>query len=296
MHTRCLASGSLFLGVVQFLSLIANAAPIPNPGWGPNGSGRLFPGGAAGALVEAFKTSQLGNSQFSCSRNGLPCNAVSQADIGEDGEEESGDNDGVTRLSTGTLDREEFVDEDGTEKIVISGEIYNEESSDFADVAFGEEADIDDEDSMQEFRSSDRSAVCTKNGFPCWAFPEGSQRELNIERTSSCTRNGIPCEEFVEEEDGDATFTLRKNNDSYKTCTRNNMPCEEYDRLLAEGLIPVTQNDYHISTGSENARSEVNDENDYEVVNGGNTSPQNNDSTQRGKGKPGSRPLRINSY
>lgn len=283
--------------MIQFLSAIANAAPTPDPGWGPNGSGRIFPGGAAGALVEAFKTSQLGNSQFSCSRNGLPCNAVSQADFDEDDEDEEGEvDDGVTRFSTGTLDREEFVDEDGTERIVISGEIYNEESSDFADAAFGEETDIDDEDSVRQFKASDRSAVCTKNGFPCGAFPEGSQRELNIERTSSCTRNGIPCEEFVEGADEDATFTLRKNNDSYKTCTRNNMPCEEYDRLMAEGLIPVTQNDYHISTGSGNAKSEVSDENDYEIVNGGNIPPRNVDDTiQKGKGKPGSRPLRINN-
>ena len=287
MHIRHLARVGPFLGMVQVLSVIAYAVPIP---WGPNGSGRLFPGGAAGALVDAFKTSQLGNSQFSCSRNGLPCNAVSQADDDEDVD------DGVTRFSAGGLDREEFIDEDDTERIVISGEIYNEESSDFVDVAFDEEDDTGDEDFVQQFKASDHSATCTKNGFPCGAFPEGSQRELNIERTSGCTRNGVPCEEFVEGASEDASFTLRKNNDSYKTCTRNNMPCEEYDRLMAEGLIPVTQNDYHISTGSGNARSEANDENDYEIVNGKNVSPQNvGDSIQRGEGKLGSRPLRINN-
>ena len=294
MNTQRLLSVGLFWGMVQFLSVVADAAPIPYPGWGPNGSGRLFPGGVAGALAEAFKTSQLGNSQFSCSRNGLPCNGVLQADVSEDDEDGEGeDDDGVTRFSTGSLDREDFIDEDGTERIIISGEIYNEERSDFADFAFGEEDDTDDEDSVQQFKASDHSALCIKNGFPCGAFPEGSQRELNIERTSSCTRNGIPCEQFLEEGDADATFTLRKNNDSYKTCTRNNMPCEEYDRLIAEGLNPVTQNDYHISTGSGNARSEVSDENDYEIVNGGNQNV--GDSIQRGEGKPGSRPLQINN-
>ncbi|KAF8455019.1 hypothetical protein BDZ91DRAFT_801482 [Kalaharituber pfeilii] len=256
--------------------------------------GALFPGGAAGAFVGAFKSTHLGNSEFTCSKNGRPCKSADEGHEDDDGYDSNGydsdddeEVDGVSRVSVGGLDRDEYVDETGVERIVISGEIYNKESSHYADAAYSDEYEDDflEEDAAaaggaqvaEEQQSFDSRQTCTKNGFPCGAFPEGSQKELNIERTSSCTRNGIPCEEYVDGQDDDQTFTLNKSNDSYKNCTRNGMPCEEYERLAAAGKLPEAESQYQVS-------------------NGGNAPPGMMDETvEKGRGKVGFRPMNINN-
>ena len=217
--------------------------------------GSLFPNGAATTFIDAFKATNRGNAEFTCSKNGLPCDAIAADEEGLD------DDDGVTRISVGGLSANDFVDEDGVQKSVISGEVYNQENSHFADAAFsddfvddvefGEFEEVEEEETVDQGHSSDSRHTCTKNGFPCGQFPEGSQRELNVERTSSCTRNGIPCEEFVDSQDADESFTVNKSNDSYKTCTRNGMPCEEWERLAAAGQLPDSDNSYTITNGGE---------------------------------------------
>lgn len=250
---------------MHLLAAAVNAIPLPQPLAGRNS---LFPTGVAGSFAETFKKTNLGNSEYTCSRNGLPCrdlnNDEDEDDFdsfepGSDSDDDEDEDDGITRFSSGSLQREEFTDENGVDKIVISGNIYNSESSQYTDAAFSDEVEYDsdeemDEDeeeasSIEEFQSVDSTQTCTRNGFPCGQFPEGSQRELNIERTSSCTRNGIPCEEFVEGQDEEERFTINKSNDSYKTCTRNGMPCDEYERLAAAGELPETENEYQVSTG-----------------------------------------------
>ncbi|KAF8454802.1 hypothetical protein BGX38DRAFT_1171659, partial [Terfezia claveryi] len=281
--TTSLSLATVLLGAVH-------AAPIALPGFGGNfnlpvpgqnrNPGSLLQSGVAGAFADAFKTTNLGNSEFTCSRNGRPCGA-SAADLEPDtaGSIDDEDDAGIARISKGGLDRDEFIDVAGIEHTVISGEIYNNESASFTDAAFSDEDDVevddDDVQSVQNFQAADRSYTCTRNGVPCGQFVDGSQQELKIERTASCTRNGVPCSEFVEGKDEAESFTINKSNDSQKTCTRNGVPCDEYERLKEKGELP--------------------DDNEYRITNGGNGGREMLDETvQRGKGKVGGRPITVN--
>ncbi|KAF8463889.1 hypothetical protein BDZ91DRAFT_824713 [Kalaharituber pfeilii] len=186
-------------------------------------------------FVDAFKSTRLGNSEF-------PYEGYGEDDDGYDSYDDE-EVDGVTLVSIGGLDRDEYIGEAGVERIDISRDGYEDDYLE-GDAAEAEEAQV-----VEEQQIFDSRHTCTKNGYPCGTFPEGSQKELNIARTSSCTRNGIPCEEYVDGQDDDQTFTLNKSNDSYKTCTRNGMPCEEYESLAAAGKLPEVESQYQVSNG-----------------------------------------------
>ncbi|KAF8429089.1 hypothetical protein EV426DRAFT_672912 [Tirmania nivea] len=275
-HTAGLSLATVLLG----LAATASAAPIALPGFAgtfnlpvPGRQNSLFPGGVAGAFADAFKSTNLGNSEFTCSRNGLPCGAApDEADTDAD--------DGTTRVTKGGLSRDEFTDAAGVGHTVVSGEIYNSESASFADAAFSDEdaldADADDVQFAQEFQAADRSHTCTRNGVPCGQFVDGTQQELKIERTASCTRNGVPCADYVDGRDDAESFTINKSNDSQKSCTRNGMPCDEYERLKEKGELP--------------------EETEFRVTSGGNAGKEMLDETvQRGEGKVGARPINVNN-
>jgi len=243
----------------------ANAAPVALAGF-RRGNFSLPNSllGPTSAIIEAFKLNTPGNSGFTCSRNGLPCGVDAEGGGGDGAEGKDDDDDdavGITRVTEGGLSQEEFTDDEGVEHTVISGEVFNTESSSFSDSSFSDpdpdsdsDSDSDSDDNHEDnSHAADRSHTCTRNGVPCGKFRDGSQRQLKVDRTSGCTRNGIPFAASpgaLPNDDG-AAFKLNRSNDSQKTCIRNGVPCDSY----GEGSGPG--NEYRVTTGGNAQRDMV---------------------------------------